>query len=212
MRLHHSISLSMFLLSLPLIAVFSLFFSCASTSTAGSESSGTTVRSITREDLLNDPYFTKIPVMPGELFRVLITDDGYVVKQMDREEDVLRAEDENGDEEQEKKFREYARTFNFKDWSLEGMIVVKINPETREIAQIEYLPGQTPRTWQASKYFQEDVTRFHLTFPEVDDDRPAPIAQYMVRYRWLIKREAGLTDEEAKERARAYLKSQVRHF
>jgi hypothetical protein len=174
-----------------------------------------------RPEEKEDPYFTELEPMSGEVFRVLITEDSYLVRQMSEFEHIRRVEDMAGDEEQLEHFREFSKNYNFKDWELTGVLNIKINPETKDVEHIDYVPGQSPKTWQASKYFQEDISRLRLEYLKNGEEGiqvveegneefiPSPL-EFKVRYRWVIKREDGLSDEEAKARAIQFLRNQVR--
>ncbi len=185
-------------------------------STGGADSAETiesdsTVGVSEQPDEQEDPYFTELPTVKGEVLRILITGDSYLVKQVSENEKINRRNDPAGDREQLGFFREFAGKYNFKDWQFDGMIKVRVNPETRFIEHIEYVPGQSPRTWQVSQYFQEDVSRFRFDYPGVEEDSLNFSPQeFIVRYRWTIKKEEGLSPEEAKSRAIEFLKNNVR--
>ena len=110
-----------------------------------------------------------------------------------------------GDREQMEFFREKHDEIDFKDWLLEGTIRLRLNPLNQQIEHISYVAGETPRTWQASKYFQDDVSRFQYSFPSGH----MAIREFRVRYQWRITRRPGLSDDENKQRAIEYLRSQT---
>ena len=151
----------------------------------------------------DDPFFQK-PAVSGELYRVLITGTNYSVRQYGQTSSIQRPPDSRGDKEQLKSYQEIHDEIDFRDWEIEGVLDVRLNPHTGQIEQLQYVPGYNPRTYQAARLFQEDLTRFRFKFPQ---GVIQPI-RFNVRFRWVIKRRPGLSDEEAKLKAIQYLKSQ----
>jgi len=156
-----------------------------------------------QESLDRDPFLTAKPE-PGEVFRVLITKDGYYVKQVAFEEGIRRKVDATGDDEQLQQFQKFNEKYDFRDFSITGTLRVRLNPVTGDIEKIDF--EQNPVTWQAGQMFQDDVSRFSFEFPQ----KVVQPTNMRVRYEWRIKRRAGLSDDEAKRRALEFLKSQVR--
>lgn len=153
----------------------------------------------------DDAYFQG-EAARGVAFKVLITSERYMLRQMRYRERIRREADPVGDADQLQFFQTEADKINFKDWTLTGMIDLRLSPISGQIEHIQYVPGKTPRTWQAAKFFQDDVSRMRFVFP---DGAISP-RDFLVQYEWRIQREPGLSDEEARERAMEYLKSQVR--
>lgn len=151
----------------------------------------------------DDPFF-RAPIREGEVYRVLVTKENYSVRQMSARETMERPADSKGDREQLNAYREIHDQIDFKDWEIEGTLDVRLNPHTGQIEQLRYVPGRTPRTWQAARLFQEDMTRYRFKFLR---GAVSPI-KFTVDFRWVIKRRAGLTDQEARARVIQYLKSQ----
>lgn len=159
-----------------------------------------------KENILDsDPFFTAEP-MPSEYFRVLITDDGYFVKNMGKEGIIERKEDIQGDKEQFNTFHKFSVDYSFKDWSFDAVMRVRLNPHRGELEHIEYVPGRNPKTWQSGKLFQEDLSRFHFDFP----DGKIPTHEFLVSYLWRIQKKPGLSEEDAKKMAIEFLNSQLR--
>lgn len=158
------------------------------------------------EPASDDDLFFHKPTVSGELFRVLITRDNYSVRQYGQTSSIQRVPDAKGDREQLKSYREIHDEIDFRDWEIEGILDVRLNPHTGRIEQIQYVQGHTPRTYQAAKLFQEDLTRYRFRFPQ---GVIQPV-RFNVYFRWVIKRRPDLSDEEIKLRAIQYLKSQTK--
>lgn len=150
-----------------------------------------------------DGFFKETSHM-NEAYRILILGDTYTVRQLKGAEDLKRKEDPSGDSEQLDRFKELAARYDFKDWEFNGVLMVRLHPHRGEIEHIEFVPGQNPKTWQASKLFQEDLSRFAFQFPK----GLVTMREFHVRYRWKIKRRPGLSDEEARVRAIEFLKAE----
>lgn len=151
----------------------------------------------------DDPYFLQ-PAVAGELFRVLITGTNYSVRQYGQTASIQRPADPRGDLEQLRSYQEIASEIDFRDWEIEGVLDVRLNPHTGRIEQLQYVSGHNPITYQAARLFQEDLTRFRFTFPR---GVIQPI-RFNVRFRWEIQRRPGLTEQEARLKAIQYLRSQ----
>jgi len=119
---------------------------------------------------------------------------------------IRRKRDTSGDKYQVETFREYSNKINFKNFIFRGSLVVRLNPHSGDIEFIKFVPGKTPRTWQANKYIRDDLARFTFSFPR----RSVVVREFVVRYEWRILRDPDLTDETARERAVEYLKSQIK--
>lgn len=140
-----------------------------------------------------------------ESFRVLITGGNYQIRQIRYKTQIKRVTDVEGDREQLIFYQKKSLGLNFKDWDLEGTVRIRINPLNQQIEHISYLLGATPDTWQASVYFQEDVSRLRFAFPG-----GMSVRDFRIRYNWRVKRKEGLSDTEARKKAIEYLKSQKR--
>ena len=186
-----------------LVILFSAFlFSCSSTQEPAEE--GTQVA---ETDVLEDPYFhDQPPLQSGELFRVLIDDSGYYFVQLKGEKKIQRREDPHGDEEEHTMLNQFGSKYNFQDWEFDGLLKIRLNATSGDIEHVEYVTGEIPKTWQVSRLFQEDITRHRFDFPgNLVNPR-----SFLIRYKWRIKREEGLSDEDAKKRAMEFLRSELR--
>jgi len=177
---------------------------CGSTQkTTTTDNNSKTTQTVSPSD---DPFFKETSTQ-SEVFRVLIVNNTYIVRQMSGDTDLIKKVDASGDKEQLTRFQELGERYDFKDWEFNGVLSVRLHPHRGEIEHIEFVPGLNPKTWQASKLFQEDVSRFAFQFPKGQ----ITLRDFRVRYRWKIPRRPGLTDEEAKKRALEFLKSETQH-
>jgi len=160
---------------------------------------------VTEIDVDDDPFLSK-PADGKEYFRVLIARDLYAVKQISPDKRIDRKPDQESDIEQFKNFQKFTETYDFKDWVFEGKLNVRLNPHTGIAEHIDFVPGFTPVTWQVSKLFQEDVSRFRYVFTG-SEIQPT---EFVVSYEWRIKKRKGLTEEEAKKKVSEFLRSQIR--
>ena len=138
-----------------------------------------------------------------EAFRVFISRGDYIVKQVQHEEQIRRTEDKNGDREKKQFFQKEHDKINFRDLALEGTLLVELNASGQPV-NIQYVRGKTPRTWQASKHFIQDIARFRFTFP----NREKRLYSFRVRYFWSIAAPVSLSSSTRKKRAIKYLRSQ----
>lgn len=153
----------------------------------------------------DDPYFFE-PSFPGTAFKILITRDTYQIRQMAHDRLFKRKRDVEGDRGQVEFFQEEHDRVDFMTMNLEGVIQIRLNPLSGSIEHISYIPGRTPRTWQASKFFQDDVSRFRFEFLQ---NAISP-REFKVQYQWRITRRPGLSEEEQRRRAIEYLNTQTR--
>lgn len=153
----------------------------------------------------DDPYFFE-PSFPGTAFKILITRDSYQIRQMAHDRLFKRKRDVEGDRGQVEFFQEEHDRVDFMTMNLEGVIQIRLNPLSGSIEHISYIPGRTPRTWQASKYFQDDVSRFRFEFLQ---NAISP-REFKVQYQWRITQRPGLSEEEQRRRAIEYLNTQTR--
>jgi hypothetical protein len=164
---------------------------------SGSSSAGSAA------DIQDNPFFEE-PLKFGESFRILITDNGYAVKQIGLEKRIRLIKDEAGDKEQFSMYKELNEKYNFKAWQFDAMIDLQISPKTGYIEKSNFVPHQMPKTWQAARLFMEDISRYR--FEHVNENDPHRTVR--VSFRWLISAVPGLSEEEYKRRATEFLKSE----
>lgn len=154
----------------------------------------------------DDPFFLNKIQLSEEAFRVLITRNNYQVRQIQFNDDIERIKDRLGDKEQLKIYEEFYNQIDFKDWEFEGILRIRINPQTTNIESIKYESHYIPKTQQAMKLFLEDISRYKFKYLK---QVPYP-NQFLIRILWRIKKNPELTEEQAKTRAIEYLKKHAR--
>ena len=142
-----------------------------------------------------------------EAFRVFISKDDYLVEQVQFESQIERIPDKNGDKEKQKFFNKESTKINFRNFNLLGTVRVELNARGNPI-KIDYKLGATPRTWQASKYFINDISRFRFSFPKTAKANGGNKYKFEVSYYWCISGNSSLTRDERRRKAIQYLRSQ----
>lgn len=151
----------------------------------------------------DDPFFLA-PAPKDVVFRVLITEGNYQIRQMAERENILRKKDVNADRDQVKVFKKFSDRYNFNNFDFEGILVVRLNPHSGEIELAKFAPGHTPRAWQVTTYLKDDVSRMAFSFPK----QRVTLREFRVQYLWRIRRPAGMTPEEARKRVIEFLKEE----
>lgn len=154
----------------------------------------------------DDPFFFEELPARDTAFRVLIRRGNYEVRQVGLNGQIARREDPLGDKEQMQFFQERLLEIDFVDMKLTGRINIRLSPLSGQIEHIAYVNGETPRTWQASKYFQDDVSRFRFYAPRGG----SPARRFEVQYLWRVDKREGISDEENRQRAVEWLKQQTK--
>ncbi len=154
---------------------------------------------------IDDPYFFK-EGLTEEAFRVLITKDKYQIRQISYTEDIEKIQDVEGDKVQLKYYNEFHELMNFKDWEFEGILQLRLNPQTANIEKIHYYANYIPRTKQALELFLQDVSRYKFRYLT---DKMYPDT-FLIRVLWRIEKDPTITEEEAKQRAIELLKKRIK--
>tara|TARA_B100001939_G_scaffold190974_1_gene164277 strand:+ start:2679 stop:3278 length:600 start_codon:yes stop_codon:yes gene_type:complete len=151
----------------------------------------------------DDEFFKEKPA-EDEVFRILITEDEYILRQVAEEDHIFARPSPLARKENHKLFREYDEKWDFMDFTHQGLLRVKLNPQTGMIENVDYEGGKAPRAWQASIMFRDDLMRYEFGFKSgIVQPR-----EFKVRYEWRIKKDPDLTPEEAREKAREFLLDQ----
>lgn len=153
----------------------------------------------------DDPFFFK-EALEEEAFRVLITKDSYQIRQISFLSEIEKIKDLQGDEIQLKYYREYYEMMNFKDWEFEGVMKIRLNPQTANIEKIHYYQNYIPRVKQALELFLQDVSRYKFRYLT---DKMTPDT-FLIRVLWRIEKDPNITEEEAKYRAIEFLKTRIK--
>lgn len=151
----------------------------------------------------DDDFFTAANKVDAT-FRVLITEGNYQVRQLQNKETLKRKRDVNGDRDQVKVFRRFSDRYNFHNLDFNAVLLIRLNPHSGEIELAKFLPGHTPRAWQVTTFIKDDVSRMAFAFPKQRVD----VREFRVQYQWRIRRPAGMTDEQARQRAIEFLKQE----
>ncbi|MEQ8352297.1 MAG: hypothetical protein RH862_12480 [Leptospiraceae bacterium] len=152
---------------------------------------------------VDDEFFKEAPA-EDEVFRVLITENEYIVRQVAAEDQIYARPAPLARKENHKLFREYDEKWDFKDFTHQGLLRVKLNPQTGMIENVDYEGGKSPRAWQASIMFRDDLMRYEFGFKSgIVQPR-----EFMVRYEWRIKKDPDLTPEEARQKVLEFLRDQ----
>ncbi len=154
----------------------------------------------------DDPFFFEEAPARDTAFRVLIRRGNYQVRQIGMRDVIARREDPIGDKEQMEFFIVRLLEFLFVNMKRTGRINIRLSPLSGQIEHIAYVNGETPRTWQASKYFQDDVSRFRFYAPRGG----MPARRFEVQYLWRVDKRTGISDEETRQRAVEWLKQQTK--
>ncbi len=144
-----------------------------------------------------DAFFSQ-PPLRLETFRVFISKEQYIVRQLQFHDDIVRIPDFYGDKEQLQFFTEEHRKINFKTFRLTGILNIQLNPHNGRPINIKYLPGRAPSIWQVGKHFINDLSRFRFEFPR----GKMPSTELLVSYLWFVEQAPGADRHKAIEHLR----------
>lgn len=191
--------------------MFSLVFSHCQTSAGIQEAN--VVQSVAESDILPPPvegeniqnekgefvvnsihepeYFQAKSRDYKEFFRVIVSSEGYFVRQIRGTSKIQRKPDLQGDG----LIQEDMGNFDIVNLKDDGILDVSLNSNTGSIEVIRF-DGRVPRINEIAKIIQNDVMRWEFLHELVDDK--AQITKFKVYYRIELKQK--LTREEVKER------------
>ncbi|MDX1961081.1 MAG: hypothetical protein SFU98_21105 [Leptospiraceae bacterium] len=141
--------------------------------------------------------FQKPSTDANEMFRVMISSEGYQLRQIRATDKIRRKPDEGGD----KFMVEEILKFNKIDRIDDGTVIVKLNSKTGKVENINF--RRIPRIFDLAKYIQNDATRWTL---EHKKEENPDITKFIVSYVIVLKKE--LSDNEVKE----MLKKEVKKY
>lgn len=147
--------------------------------------------SITSED---HPLFQKDSKSSEELFRVVISSESYLVRQIRQSENIKRNPDIGGD----KFMMEELQKYNKKDFTDDGIIKVHLNSKTGKIETAN--TDRSTRIQQLLKIIQNDSTRWTFTHKT---DEPS-ITKFTIVYNIV------LFNKSSREQIKEELKKEVK--
>jgi len=152
----------------------------------------------------NDDAFFRFKPAKEEVYRVLISRENYQVRQVAEKDGIKKRRDVEGDQAAMEVFSKFHDRYAFKDWIMTATLRVRLNPQTGNLENLEFVSTENPTTWQFGKLVQNDFARYRFDHPGQVKTR-----NFRVRYELRIKRSAGMTDEEARERALEFLRGEL---
>lgn len=141
-------------------------------------------------------YFQKQSRDSTEMFRVLITGNSYVLRQIRGSKFLVRKPDPGGDALIVEDVAKYDGKIDLLD---DGTIVIKLNPKTGKIENVNF-GTRTTRVGNFSKIIQNDSTRWNL---EHKTQEPT-VSKYTVTY--YIKLSGQASRDEIKEKLKGEVK------
>lgn len=124
----------------------------------------------------------------GELFRVVMMSNAYIVSQKNYTDKISRAEDTGGDE----FFMERLRRYDIVDREVEGMIRVQLYPNTGRLMKIRFL--QSTYITEIDKMITDDIQRWTFNF-----NGPVTPRSFSIRYRVVLRKRSAADDSMQKE-------------
>ncbi len=132
-----------------------------------------------------------------ELFRVLITPDGYQVIQLHYQDRITRNNDESGD----KYILEEVAQYHQIDEAREGIVTVWLFPDSGAIMKIR--PTQLTFLVELDNLIVQDMQRWTFSFPT----KTVEPTKFDVKYRIVLRKK--LSDEEIMQQIREKIKDKT---
>ncbi len=121
------------------------------------------------------PFFQKKSEMPTELFRVYMSSDSYMVRQIRHTDKIIRKPDPGADE----LAREELRKFDLINFIDDGYVVVGLNANTGKLETIAF-DRRVPRINDIAKVIQNDASRFN--YEHLTKDGMPGILKFIINY------------------------------
>jgi hypothetical protein len=137
--------------------------------------------------------FELLPARKGENFRVYITSDEYIVKQMTHKETIARRADKGGDS----FICSELKAFNRINWSDEQSVSISLSPHTGNFTRVSV--EQPSRIRKITNILRDDVTRWRMEFP----NKVIEPTSFRVHYFLALK------GDQSKDQIKEYLKTRV---
>lgn len=134
---------------------------------------------------LREAFFAR-PVEHEELFRVFVTSDGYVRKQLAHHDNVSVKEDPSGDQAIADEFRKFDMVNSLQ----EGQIRVELYPNTGKFYRIRQTKPSIMK--ETDKIMSDDLTRWQFVFAKNEIQPKDFRISYQVLLRKKITREQAL--------------------
>ncbi|MFZ5631068.1 MAG: hypothetical protein ACOY5B_18175 [Spirochaetota bacterium] len=134
---------------------------------------------------MRDAFFAR-PVEPEEVFRVFVTSDGYVRRQIAHNEAVAVKEDTGGDQSIADEFRKFDMVNSLQ----EGQIRVELYPTTGKFYRVRQSKPSIMK--ETDKIMSDDITRWQFVFAKNEIQPKDFRISYQVLLRKKITREQAL--------------------
>lgn len=121
------------------------------------------------------PFFQKKSEIPTELFRVYMSSDSYMVRQIRHTDKIIRKPDPGADE----LAREELRKFDLINFIDDGYVVVGLNSNTGKLETIAF-DRRVPRINDIAKVIQNDASRFN--YEHLTKDGVPGILKFIINY------------------------------
>ena len=136
---------------------------------------------VTSED---DIFFQKPSDDEKEYFRVILTSEGYLLRQIRGSEFVSRNVDLDGDKLISENLKKYNKV-NFLDY---GVIKVDFHQESMTVKSVRF--NKAPRINEIAKIIQDDITRWKIDFLiKEDNDNDIQLSEIIINYKVILKKE-----------------------
>jgi hypothetical protein len=121
------------------------------------------------------PFFQKKSDLPTELFRVYMSSDSYMVRQIRGTDKIVRKPDPGADELAKEEIRKFD-LINFID---DGYVVVGLNSNTGRLETIAF-DRRVPRINDIAKVIQNDASRFN--YEHLTKDGVPSVLKFIINY------------------------------
>jgi hypothetical protein len=121
------------------------------------------------------PFFQKKSDLPSELFRVYMSSDSYMVRQIRNSDKIIRKADPGGDE----LAREEVKKFDLINFIDDGYVIIGLNSNTGKLETIAF-DRRVPRINDIAKVIQNDASRWN--YEHLSKDGLPVVLKFMINY------------------------------
>ncbi|HEY1406325.1 MAG TPA: hypothetical protein VF857_06935 [Spirochaetota bacterium] len=146
----------------------------------------------------NEAFLTTVPENKDEIFRVMITSDGYNLVQTAYPESIQRSDDKSGD----KFICEELNKYNKINEVREAILSVSLYPDTGRIMKVR--PKRLAALREIDELLVEDIQRWSFVSPA---KKPVSPLRFDVHYRIVLKKNQ--SDEEIIKEVREKMKEKT---